>query len=469
MSRPEPGQWMRWWAMLEQGRCRAVREGGEVLVCLALPCEPFDALAQVANIESLGLPYALFESREPDRVLLGIGQGRELLDEGASSLSGISRRWRQWLASAVQEGPSGPLLMGGARFDSGGAQQPHWRDFPDAVMTLYPLQWLQNSVGSYLLLQAQVRADSDLPALLDEQRRLLDFVDQDVDRSEFVIEAMGDDQSSVSREQWQSTVAKAVKCIRQGEMHKVVLARHLLRQHVAPIGVIPLLKRLRRHNPGAHLFAIRRGKSCFLGATPERLAHLQNGLVSTHALAGTVARGGDEANDHSLGQALLASVKERQEHDLVVRFIRQGLERLGATVQAAAVPELRRLPTLQHLSTPIQAKIGAKIGVLDVIEQLHPTPAVAGSSLEQALTFIRRHEGMDRGWYAGPLGWMNECAEGDFVVALRSMLVQGTRTYLFAGCGVVADSVPELEYQETCLKLSGMFNALRAESKVATV
>ncbi|MFV3405952.1 isochorismate synthase [Pseudomonas sp. NY15463] len=469
MSRPDEEQWARWRAMLDQGCSRAAREGGQVLVSLALPCEPFDALTQVATAEAHGLPYALLESREPDRVLLGVGPGSELLCEHGASLSGLSLRWRQWQVGALQEGVSGPLLMGGARFDAASPRHSHWGEFPSAVMTLYPLQWLQAPDGCCLLLQAWVAADCDVEALLDRQQTLLDLLGKPASTVEAFAEPVGVDQPSVPAAQWQAAVGEAVQCIRRGELYKVVLARHVLRRHSAPIAVAPLLRRLRKRNPSAHLFAIRRGQSCFLGATPERLAHLQGGVVSTHALAGTTARGADEASDGRLGQALMASAKEREEHDLVVRSIRQGLERLGASVQAADAPELRRLPTLQHLSTPIEAELGQQTGVLEVIEQLHPTPAVAGAGLGQALAFIRQHEGLDRGWYAGPVGWMNGQAEGDFVVALRSVLVQGADAYLYAGCGVVADSLPEHEYQETCLKLSGMFNALQVGHEVAPV
>ena len=467
MNRPDPAQWMRWHDMLVQGRSRASTEGGRVLVSLSLMCEPFDALACVAVSESHGFPYALFESRDPDRVLFGLGQGCELRCEPQASLSGLAGRWRQWLESAIKEGPSGPLVMGGARFDTASWQDPHWMDFPQAVMTLHPVQWLQEPNGSYLLLQAWVGADSDVNALLDEQKTFFDALGKPVPLPETVAERQGCDASSMPAAQWQGAVGKAVESIQRGELYKVVLARHVLRRHSAPVAVAALLRRLRQRNASAHLFAIRRGQSCFLGATPERLAHLQNGVVNTHALAGTAARGADEATDRDLGQALMTSPKERAEHDLVVRSIRQGLERLGAVVQAADAPELRRMPTLQHLSTPIQADLGRQLGVLEVIEQLHPTPAVAGSSREQALAFIRRHEGLDRGWYAGPVGWMNDQDEGDFVVALRSVLVRGSDAYLFAGCGVVADSLPQSEYQETCLKLSGMFNALQAALEVA--
>lgn len=463
MNSLNPVQWERWRALLKQGRDQAAVEGRHILVSLALACEPFDALSQVAVAEVHGLPYALLESREPDRVLLGIGQGIELLGDQQAPLASLGALWRQWQASAVQEGPCGALVMGGARFDVASQCLPHWADFPAAMMTLYPLQWLQQPEGCWLLLQARVGAAEGVDVVIDEQQRLLHTLGRSLAVPLSVAEPVGGDLPSIPTAQWQDAVGKALHRIHHGDMHKVVLARHVLRRHSAPVAVAALLQRLRQRNASAHLFAVRRGESCFLGATPERLGHLQSGVVSTHALAGTCARGIDSTSDQRLGQALMSSAKEREEHDVVVRTICQGLESLGGSVYAAQVPELRKLPTLQHLSTPIRAEFGEQVGVLDVIEQLHPTPAVAGLALDHAMAFIRQHEGLDRGWYAGPIGWMNDREDGDFVVALRSVLVRGADAYLFAGCGVVAESTPEQEYQETCLKLSGMLNALQTE------
>ncbi|HDS1734546.1 MULTISPECIES: isochorismate synthase [Pseudomonas] len=469
MKRIHAAQWSRWRALLEQGRARAASLGRHVLVSLSLPVSAFDVFEQVASAENFAIPYALIESRDPEHLLFGLGHADELVDDQGLPLAQMASHWQQWLEEGVHEGELGPMMMGGARFDADSQRKAHWADFPAAVMTLHALQWFQRPEGCGLLLQARVGGESDIQALVSDRQRLLECMGSPPPVSAGASVVSGVDRDSVPHERWKAAVATAVERIRSGQMRKVVLARHVQRTHPASIDVASLLRRLRERDPGAHLFAVRRGDSCFLGATPERLAHLAQGIVHTHALAGTTPRGADAESDLRLGEALMESAKEREEHDLVVRTIRESLERLGASVEAEQMPELRRLPTLQHLSTPMRAKLNARIGVLEVVDTLHPTPAVAGLALDQALAFIRGHEGLDRGWYAGPLGWMNDRAEGDFFVALRSVLVRGAEAYLFAGCGVVADSLPELEFDETRLKLSGMFNALQTRRETTAV
>ncbi|MFW2399118.1 isochorismate synthase, partial [Burkholderia pseudomallei] len=229
----------------------------------------------------------------------------------------------------------------------------------------------------------------------------------------------------------------------------------------------PLLRRLRRRDPRAHLFAIRRRDGCFVGATPERLARVAHGHAHTHALAGTIARGNDPAHDRALGAQLMASAKERLEHALVVDAIRDALAPLSRAIDVPAQPSLLRLPRLQHLSTPIAAALNERATLLQVVAALHPTPAVAGHPRAAALEHIRAHEGFDRGWYAGPIGWIDAHGNGDFVVALRSALISASACRLFAGCGIVAASEPAREYRETSLKLSGMQAAIEARDAAA--
>ncbi len=166
--------------------------------------------------------------------------------------------------------------------------------------------------------------------------------------------------------------------------------------------------------------------------------------------------------DARLGQALLDSAKDRHEHQLVVEAIRTALEPFSEVLEIPDAPGLKRLARVQHLNTPIRARLADAGGILRLLQALHPTPAVGGYPRSAALDYIRQHEGMDRGWYAAPLGWLDGEGNGDFLVALRSALLTPGRGYLFAGCGLVGDSEPAHEYRETCLKLSAMREALSA-------
>ena len=178
------------------------------------------------------------------------------------------------------------------------------------------------------------------------------------------------------------------------------------------------------------------------------------------SLAGSIRRGKTPAEDARLGQTLLDSAKDRAEHAVVVRALGEALGETCDRLQVSDTPSLLKLGHIQHLCTPITGHLANGHTLLDLVERLHPTPAVGGRPREAALRLIRACEGLDRGWYAGPVGWLDAQGEGEFAVALRSALLHGNTATLFAGCGIVADSDPEREYAESRLKLKPMLTAL---------
>ena len=177
-------------------------------------------------------------------------------------------------------------------------------------------------------------------------------------------------------------------------------------------------------------------------------------------MAGTIARGQSEAEGLQLGQRLLASRKDRREHAVVVEWIGKTIDDLVDELTVPVEPVLRKLANVQHLFTPVDGSVKGDYSVIDFVERLHPTPAVAGEPREAALRLIENHEQMDRGWYASPVGWVSPSGDGEFTVALRSAVVTGAAGYLFAGAGIMGDSNPTLEWEETELKLQAMRYAL---------
>jgi menaquinone-specific isochorismate synthase len=181
------------------------------------------------------------------------------------------------------------------------------------------------------------------------------------------------------------------------------------------------------------------------------------------ALAGSAPRGVTDEEDQRFGAELLHSAKNQGEHQFVVTTIRDALSSLCSRVWVAHAPRLLKLKNIQHLETPIMGNLLPGHSILETIENLHPTPAVGGYPRTPALAALREDEQLDRGWYAGPIGWIGTGGNGEFAVALRSGLVEGNQATLFAGCGIVADSDPESEYQESCLKLQVMLRGLGGE------
>jgi menaquinone-specific isochorismate synthase len=200
----------------------------------------------------------------------------------------------------------------------------------------------------------------------------------------------------------------------------------------------------------------------FIGASPERLLTITNGQLTTEALAGSASRSQHPGIDRQLAQTLMSSKKERYEHQVVVEFILEQLRSLGLNPQSAASPKILQLLHIQHLHTPISAALHPQPSVqpLDILAKLHPTPAVAGVPRQAAYDFIRQHESFERGLYTAPLGWIDTDGNSEFVVGIRSALIDGCKARLYAGAGIVAGSEPAKELAEIKLKLQTLLNAL---------
>ena len=271
---------------------------------------------------------------------------------------------------------------------------------------------------------------------------------------------------SLSAPQWQRAVAAAVARISAGELGKVVLARDLYATASQPLDVRALLSRLARRYPDCYTFTC----AGLAGATPELLVRREGSAVSSLVLAGTMPRGGSPAEDAAIGAALLASAKDTEEHRYAVADVRAALTPLCADLQIDEQPWLLRLANVQHLATRVTGRLGGPDGrdggpgtgptALALAAALHPTAAVCGSPAETAMELIRELEGMDRGRYAGPVGWVDAHGNGEWGIALRCAELSGSRARLIAGCGIVAGSDPAAELAEAQTKFRPVQDAL---------
>ncbi len=255
---------------------------------------------------------------------------------------------------------------------------------------------------------------------------------------------------------WLEAVAEAVDRLGGGELDKVVLARDHAVWSQEPFDPLDLARRLTRRFPSCHTFVV----EGLVGATPELLLARDGDRVVSRVLAGTTGRAEDEADDAALGAALLASAKDRYEHQLAADSVREVLAPRCADLVHDAEPRLLRLDNVQHLATLFSGHLDVPASVLEVVAELHPTAAVGGTPRDRALEVIAELEGMDRGRYAAPVGWVDAAGDGEWGIALRCAELTGARARLFAGVGIVADSLPEDELEETRLKLLAMQAAL---------
>ena len=261
--------------------------------------------------------------------------------------------------------------------------------------------------------------------------------------------------STISEVAWLDAVARAVGAIERGDVEKVVLARDVLVWSEQPFDLPLLLERLSTRFPGCFTF------SCegLVGATPELLVARSGDDARSVVLAGSVARGSGPAEDASLAAGLMRSEKDLAEHAFAVDSVTGPLSEACADLKVEG-PLLLQLANVQHISTRVHGRIEGPATALDLAGSLHPTAAVGGTPRERALAVIRALEGMDRGRYSGPVGWVDSNGDGEWGIALRCGRFDGARGRLFAGNGIVAGSEPEAELEETRLKLRAMMSAL---------
>jgi menaquinone-specific isochorismate synthase len=261
-------------------------------------------------------------------------------------------------------------------------------------------------------------------------------------------------------ERWMTVVADAVARIGAGDLEKVVLARDLIATADAPIDVRWPLRRLTEMYPMCWTFHV----DGLFGATPEMLVRRERGLVTSRVLAGTIRRTGDDERDLALAATLARSSKDLEEHEYAVRSVADALDPHCSSMNVPEAPFVLHLPNVMHLATDVAGVVhdAATVSSLQLAEALHPSAAVGGTPTPVATALIAEIEGMDRGRYAGPVGWMDSSGDGEWGIALRSASIEDRTVRLFAGCGIVADSDPEAELAESQAKFVPVRDALSA-------
>jgi isochorismate synthase len=466
-------------AALEQAATRAYQTGQATLASVVLPAPDSDPLRVFRAWQQL-FAGCCFYWEQPAReiALLGAGTTYTIETHGDERFLAAAQSWRTLqreaviydVASPADSSAQGPVLFGGFRFDHLRPATETWEGFPDGLLVLPRWLFSQHAGQTTLTLSVVIRPTDDIARLLSTAHEELAGFVRLMERAPDALSAPGPIAQQLyahdiwPAENWKQLVEQAVSVIRQGEYAKIVLAREVeVTAGQQMFALAATLEKLRTHYPAAHVFALQRGTRTFIGATPERLLRAHEGTLHTMALAGSMPRGATADEDLRLGHELLNSAKNRQEHEIVAARIRASLEHLCSRIWISDTPELLRLKNIQHLQTAIVGELLPGCTILEALATLHPTPAVGGSPTEDALAFIRTNEHLDRGWYAGPIGWIDLQGNGEFAVALRSALLEPQRARLFAGCGIVADSDSEAEYAESSWKLQVILQSLSGE------
>ena len=369
--------------------------------------------------------------------LVGWGSYAKTSVSGANRFADARKWWHQQLekfaiSDSVHLSGTGPVLFASFSFD------------PDeeSVLVIPKIVVGMRNGSSWITWIG----DQPQPALQEEKELLAD--------AEF---NWGD--GSLSPAEWQLRVAKAIDEIEKTELEKVVLARDLIVNSHRPIDARKILRNLGSEYPSTWIFAV----DGLVGATPELLLRLSRGMVTSRVLAGTISKTGDDEKDLALAASLARSSKDLEEHEYAVRSVADALDPFCTSTNVPDSPFVLHLANVMHLATDVTGALVESTKSVDaftILEKLHPSAAVCGTPTNIAAQVIKQIEGMSRGRYAGPVGWLDARGDGELGIALRCGQIKDNEIQIYAGCGIVAGSNPEKELTESNAKFAPMRSAL---------
>jgi menaquinone-specific isochorismate synthase len=443
----------------------AIQDNQPKIASLSFHLPLLDPLAVLAQISDAEERHFYLENPGQGRATVAFGTTLAHTSEGRHRFRQAQQFVEAWTRHTVLQksqasSPSPRFFCNFTFFPQHRTAEP---SFPAASVFLPRWQVSRTRQSCLLTANLLITPDAPLDDLTQRVLRQIDQLEQLANGSShgFRSAKAPGPMLQTSTGTFKQAVSRALAQISQNRLSKIVLAHAVDIAAPQAFHLSHSLHRLRQNQPDCYTFSVSNGRGAtFIGASPERLLSTRHHTLITDALAGSAPRGRTEAEDQVLAENLLANPKERDEHQFVVEFLTHKLSSLGLRPSCKAVPELLRLANIQHLHTPIRAMLPAHASPLRLVEALHPTPAVAGVPTDAACQEIWRHESFDRSLYAAPLGWLDDRGNSEFIVGIRSALIQDNRARLYAGAGIVAGSDPERELAEIQLKLRALGEAL---------
>ena len=426
---------------------------------------------------SEGQPRFYWESGNDHIAFAASGIAAEIVEWGENRFERTRLHCAEIFAGATMLGDAPtfarPRLFGGFSFSDQFIPDITWADFSPAHMVLPHFQLFSSDGAQWLTINAHVPFGEnphdireDLLAALDAKIEQINRI-RDHDAAPSVSSGTGSPVDNLNYpmpfSHWSSAIDGLTQEMKTSQLKKVVLARVAELYLTSTIDISDVLDYLAQQYQMSYRFLFEpRPGVMFYGATPELLISVQDRLFATMALAGSAPRGVSDDEDRRFADELLASDKDRYEHQIVIERIVSRLDPVAETLRQEDTSVLK-LSNIQHLYTAISGKLCKLMHVLSLVELLHPTPALGGEPRNIALERIDELEPVPRGWYAAPVGWVDAEQNGQFTVAIRSAVAQQNRVWLYAGSGIVAGSNAQKEWQETALKFHPMLNALGIE------
>ncbi len=441
---------------------------GTVICSYAFEYENIQFYPILNNLKNSSEIYFYSSTPSENKKFLGVDSVLSISQEGNNRVQATSSKihdmdFRQVNNYQDMNLASVPLFLGGMKF-SPDSEDTIWNDYSDSEWIIPKLLFYRTDGKDYVIYNFIIES-GDVPDAAGHETLLehcMKVSAETVSTKECTV-VKTDRDDELQKVKWISQVQSALDQIRAGKYHKIVLSRLVSNELNCMPKFGNIVDVLESRYPKCYIFAFSKNNSTFFGASPEKLAKISDGWVEADALAGSIGRGESEEEDLRLEQELLNSTKNLNEQKAVVEFIVNSFSDFSEEIFYDKDPIIRKLPNIQHLWTPIKARLKGNKSILSILKDIHPTPAICGVPWNSALVSIKEMETHSRGLFAGMIGWFNFNNEGEFAVAIRSALAKEKNVYALAGCGIVEGSDPELEYNEAELKLRPILTLFKNE------
>lgn len=433
----------------------------EQFISISMEIESIDPLVVLNEIAQPNQLSFYFENKYNNQAIAAIDAVAKLKAKGGNRFTDTQKFIKSCLNNTITFGNLNHAFAGSHFFCIFGFFDENTIDYPFPAATVFLPKWQVARERDRCILVANLVIDAavNLESLYQQFCQTIEKISlvKSTNKSNYKSKFQAD---SIDIANFKRSIVASLELINSHHLDKIVLAQALDVISSSDFNLFSSLDNLRAIHPNCYIFSTSNGKGQnFIGASPERLISIQSQELMTDALAGSAPRGKTPTEDAYLANNLLSSEKESREHKVVIDFITQSLKQLKIAPQLLP-PQLRQLTNIQHLWTPISAKVPLDVHPLEIVAKLHPTPAVAGVAREIACEQIKRYESFERGLYAAPLGWVDYQGNSEFIVGIRSALMSGDRARLYAGAGIVAGSDPDKEIAEIQLKLQALLKAL---------
>lgn len=404
-----------------------------------------------------------WQNREKTFTLVGLGHAHVITSSSEDKrFEEVDKQWSELCSKIVnEEHDLQPILFGGFSFDPANQLSSEWDMFPSAYFAVPSFQLVIRDDRVFISIHL-VTKEKDSQHRFDQLRSERDDLIHAAQVRELkpYAKPLLTNLEERFKELYLDAVSHVTKLIRTGEAQKVVIARSLALTFAEDVSSPSAMYHVSKEQPESFLFGLELADNLFFGATPERLVKVENRRALSTCLAGSIKRGHTATEDQQLGNELLQDSKNLEEHQYVVDMITKVFTKYCEAVKVPKYPKLMKIRDIQHLYTPVEGLLQKGQGLLQLVKDLHPTPALGGEPRGDAMAIIRMVEQMNRGYYAAPVGWIDAAGNGEFAVAIRSALLNKQNAYLYAGGGIVADSDPTSEYAETLVKFRPMLRTL---------